>query len=989
MADALVANHAKLVVLVGDDVRSMQTMLRGLPPHPAYAVVTVVPASADLIPALASSTALPVIAVKESVALEAAKVFVVHPHEEVEIDAASIRTGALESSGTRDRMLRSIADLFGHNAAVVVLAGHDGDGALGLKRIRETGGIVLCERVEPSTVSSLPRAAMMSGMVDVVAPLDQLPGRLATALGREPELSASDATPNDETLRDILTMIRIRTGHDFSGYKRATLFRRIARRMQVCDVMTLADYRQLLREMPTELVNLLRDFLISVTNFFRDREAFAQLDSLVIPRLFRGKTAGDQVRVWVAGCATGEEAYSLAMLLCEYASRLTDPPQLQIFATDIDEEALQEARQGFYPEEISVDVSPERLLRFFVREGGGYRVSKELRELMLFSPHNVLRDPPFSRLDLVSCRNLLIYLNRDAQERVINTFHFALRPEGWLFLGSSESVEGMQHFSPLELKSRIYERKIAPAGVFSDANVTATRWAPTRSSYPLPVHERAKIGSFGELHHRAVELYAPPSVLVNEDLEVVHMSENVGRFLEIAGGEPTRQLLRLVQTPLRFELRGALYAAKQSERGSDTRIVRFEDNGTIRTVELRVRRVNVAEAAAGTMLVMIDEIDDPRQIEAVPGEPGMQMEPLVRDLEDQLHRTREQLRTTVEQYETSLEEQKASNEELHAVNEELRSATEELETSKEELQSVNEELTTVNHELKVKIDEVSRANSDLQNLMTSTDIGVLFLDRGLHIKRFTPRMHQLFNLIPTDLGRPLAHVTHRLDVLDLSKVAERVLTDLHSTERQVVTDDGHRYFVRALPYRSIDDRIDGVVMTFVDVTDLKLAQEARIKSEQALRTSEERLTLALSAAPLAVISPRCELAADVGLRSWQTAEPADDPCARHLRRRRRRAISSDRASCVHDRGAAARRARRQDRRRSAHVRFSDRAHAGRPARHRRRERRLRHHPEQGRRTVTARRRPAQRRVPRDALARATQSTHATTRRVRRRLARPE
>ncbi|MBV8757548.1 MAG: PAS domain-containing protein, partial [Deltaproteobacteria bacterium] len=647
----------------------------------------------------------------------------------------------------------------------------------------------------------------------------------------------------------------IRTGHDFSWYKRATLYRRLSRRMLVCQTEKLVDYHRLLRENASELGNLLRDFLISVTNFFRDPEAFAALEQHVLPRIFRGKPQSDQVRVWVAGCATGEEAYSIGILLSEYASRLVEAPQLQIFATDIDEEALSDARAGIYPEQIATDVSRERLARYFTRENGNYRVSKELREMMLFSPHNVLRDPPFSRLDLISCRNMLIYLNRDAQERVLNTFHFALRSDGVLFLGSSESAESLQQFAPIDSKNRIFERRIAPSGTITETLLTQARWLPSRAAYPQSATERAPIGSFGELHHRAVEQYAPPSVLVNEDLDVVHLSEHASKYLTLTGGEPTRQILRLVHPALRFELRGALYASRQPDRhGGDTRVVRFEEDGRTRAIEIRVRAVDLPEAGRGTVLVMFDELDTPRDA-ATPSEPdGTHIEPVVREMEDELHRTREQLRTTIEQYETSLEELKASNEELHAINEELRSATEELETSKEELQSVNEELTTLNHELKVKVDEVSRANSDLQNLMTSTDIGVLFLDRQLHIKRFTPRIQDLFNVIPSDIGRPLAHLTHRLDFGDLPQAATQVIADLRTTDREVSSTDGKRFLVRLLPYRSIEDRIEGVVMTFVDVTDLKAAQEARRASEAALRTSEERLSLALGAAPLAVVS---------------------------------------------------------------------------------------------------------------------------------------
>ena len=652
-----------------------------------------------------------------------------------------------------------------------------------------------------------------------------------------------------DTLRDILTLVRVRTGHDFSSYKRATLFRRIARRMQVCECANLEAYHRFLRERPHELPHLLRDFLISVTNFFRDPEAFQALATETIPRMFQDKAAGDQVRVWVTGCATGEEAYSLGMLLLEHAATQRAVPAIQIFATDIDEPALAEARAGLYPLAIENDVSPERLARFFTRENDHYRVTKELREIILFSPHNVLRDPPFSRLDLVSCRNLLIYLNREAQTRVLSMFHFALRAEGRLLLGSSESAEGTSLFGVVDAKYRIFVRQGVPT-VAMDTAIAAGHWQPSQPVIATYA-PRQRPTSIRDLHYRLVEYYAPPSVLLNADLDIMHLSEHAGRYFALGGGEPTRQALALVIAPLRSDLRTAIYAARQA--GSDRRQVRYEDEGVVRTIELHVRTVDMPELGRGAMLVTFDDTVTARG-EPTDTAPGAGMEPVVRQIEEELHRTRDQLRTTVEQYETSLEELKASNEELQAINEELRSATEELETSKEELQSVNEELTTLNHELKIKIDEISHANSDLQNLMMSTEIGVIFLDRSLNIKRFTPRVQDVFNIIPSDIGRPLAHVTHRLQDDDLTTTAQSVLQTLRTTDKEVPTRDGRSFLMRWLPYRSIEDRIDGVVLTLIDVSDLRQAVEARRRSEAALQLVEERLRVAMRIAPVAALS---------------------------------------------------------------------------------------------------------------------------------------
>ncbi|HEY4121150.1 MAG TPA: CheR family methyltransferase, partial [Byssovorax sp.] len=629
--------------------------------------------------------------------------------------------------------------------------------------------------------------------------------------------------------------IRVRTGHDFSSYKRATLYRRIARRMQVCDTGTLLAYLHHLRDHATELTSLLRDLLIGVTSFFRDPAAFAALEEHVVARVFAAAAPDEPVRAWVAGCATGEEAFTVAMLLLERAGG-RDPTLVQVFATDIDEDSLAIARAGRYPDTIALDVTPARLERFFTKERSHYRVRKELRERVLFSPHNVLRDPPFSRLDLVTCRNLLIYLNRDAQERVLGMFQFALRSERFLFLGSSESAETPAlHFSALDAKHRIYVRQ----QVTSSLVLEAPRWRAPFTPPPEPQQSR-RTASFGELHHLMVERYAPPSVLVDDELDVVHVSESVGRYLSFSGGEPTRQILQLVHPDLRLELRTALYAARRPGHRAERRVVELPGERGATRVELTVSGADLPNAGRKLLLVLFREL--PEHEASPPAHPpDPAIEPFVREMEDELHRTKDQLRVTVEQYETSLEELKASNEELHAINEELRSATEELETSREELQSVNEELTTLNHELQGKVEEVSRANGDLQNLMTSTDIAVLFLDRDLHIKRFTERAKDIFNVIASDVERPFAHLTHQLVTDSLSTDAERVLATLRPLERELSARDGRRYLARILPYRSLQDRIEGVVMTFLNVSDLK-------RAEDALRDQEAKLSLAERAA---------------------------------------------------------------------------------------------------------------------------------------------
>ena len=858
------ARLARIVVVGAEDEARLGSVLRGVPPGSGFAVVAMcraaIPAG-DKAPAI---SALPLVRERGRIRLEPDRVYLVPPDSEAAFERDDlIVTRISEPRAPLDKLLRSLAEEHGGQGICVLLECQDADGMLGIKRLKEAGGLTIV--AEPDgRAAEIWRGLLASGIVDLVLPLPSIPERLV-GFGRpqaESESTERSATTEDterrgpdtsaDTLHDILVLLRIRTGHDFSSYKRATLYRRVSRRMQVCQCGSIAAYHLYLREHAGEIANLLRDLLISVTNFFRDRDAFEALAKSVIPRVFEGHGGDQPVRVWVAGCATGEEAYSIGMLLCEHATAMRAPPQLQIFATDIDEEALAEARIGRYPSSIAVDVSPERLERFFMADGEYFRVSKELREIVLFSPHNVLRDPPFSRLDLISCRNLLIYLNRDAQDRVLGVFHFGLRLDGFLFLGSSESAENTALFGAVDVKHRLFTRRPSSLRPASDPIAATTRWEPpVRPQVSAPPVERA---TAGQLHHQLVERYAPPSVMVNAELDILHASEHAGQLMQLAGGEPSRQLLRLIHPGLRLDLRTAIHAARQDERGSDTRVVRFRDGDRPRAVEIRVRKVDQAELASGAMLVMFDELDPARNAEVSGPSVGAELEPLVRELEDELRRTRDQLRVTIEQHETSVEELKASNEELQAINEELRSATEELETSKEELQSVNEELTTLNHELKHKIDEVSHANSDLQNLMTSTDIGVVFLDRELNIKRFTPRAQDLFNVIPSDIGRPLAHLTHKLEADDLPELAQSVLQTLRTVEREVRSRDGRRYLARLLPYRSLEDRIGGVVLTFVEVSDLRDAIDARQRTEAALQATERRLRFALRSAPMVVVS---------------------------------------------------------------------------------------------------------------------------------------
>jgi two-component system CheB/CheR fusion protein len=759
-----------------------------------------------------------------------------------------------------DLFFRTLADTHGPHAAAVVLSGADGDGAIGIRRIKERGGLTIAQDPEEAQHAGMPRSSIATGMVDWVLPVSDVPRRLLDYFrleeqlrlppeeGPQPAQPAQAARPplssDEASLRDVLTVLRTRTGCDFSCYKRATILRRIGRRMQVNGVQALEEYLQCLRTRPGEPGALLQDLLISVTNFFRDSDCFDALERQM-PRLLAGKGPDDAVRVWVAACATGEEAYTIAMLLSEQVRAMDAPPQIQIFATDLNDEAVQTAREGVYPMAIEADVSQERLKRFFVKEHRGYRVRRELREMVLFATHDVLKDSPFSRLDLISCRNLLIYLNREAQQRVFDTFHFALVPGGRLLLGSSESVEdGSPLLTVIDKKHRIYQQRPTPRtglpvpsgpGTLAMAleAQAAAREGPVIAGnafrgggvFVPPPPAEPSATSWGELHLRLLEALAPPSILVDAEYDIVHLSPSAGRFLQFAGGEPTRNLLRSVNPSLRIELRAALYQAAQSRSQAEVSGVPVEIGG--QSVLLTIRVLPAKDMGADMYLVVLHA--------AAPGQPGHEApppraedDPVARHLDRELERLKAQLRETVEQYEASTEELKASNEELQAMNEELRSATEELETNREELQSINEELAAVNHELKNKVDELAHANSDMHNLMDATAIATVFLDRELRITRYTPSAVSLFNLIPTDVGRPLSDLKTELNYCELGADAARVLEKQVPVEREVGQADGSWYLARLLPYRTIEDRIAGVVLSFVNITERKQAEEMRL-----------------------------------------------------------------------------------------------------------------------------------------------------------------
>jgi two-component system, chemotaxis family, CheB/CheR fusion protein len=695
-------------------IKPLQTLFEHLPVDLGLTYVVILhmapEAHSQLASILAARTSMPVETVLGPTALEANHVYVISPDRALSISDHQISSDPFDTPrGQRapiDTFFRSLAAHHTDGFAIV-LSGAGSDGSLGVKAVKEAGGIVLVQEPREAEHPSMPNSAISTGMVDVILPVADLARRLAE-MARSPAAQSvlTLADGNEEFLRRVLAHVRVRTGHDFSKYKHSTVVRRIQRRAQVSRREGLKDYYAYLRENADEAQALFADLLISVTSFFRDHAAFDALIAQVIPRLFEGREAADQIRVWVPGCATGEEAYSIGMLLLEEASRRDVRPELQVFGSDLDTAALAIAREGRYPITVETDIGEERLRRFFSREGDHYRVKRELRDIVLFASHSLLRDPPFSRIDLISCRNLLIYLERDLQQQVIGTFHYALAPNGYLFLGSSESAEHPSSlFHATDREAHLFQATavrpdklpILPrlVGLPSSLEAPQSRAPPSAAARAVE----------GASHREALELTAPPSILVDESHHALHLSESAGRYLQPSGGPVSVDIIELARPELRLDLRAALYRAFERHESTLSMPILVRFNGDSHRVYLQVRPVpqenSRAPRRAIVMFIEGEAVEDDREIAV--GDDHRTSDETVRRLAEELRLTQARLRAMNEESEAANEELRAANEELQSINEEYRSTSEELETSKEELQSVNEELQTVNNELKLKL----------------------------------------------------------------------------------------------------------------------------------------------------------------------------------------------------------------------------------------------------------------------------------------------
>jgi two-component system, chemotaxis family, CheB/CheR fusion protein len=740
-----------------------------------------------------------------------------------------------------DAFFRSLAEDQQEKAIGIILSGTGTDGTLGAKAIKNVSGMMMVQDAESARFPGMPQSAVATGLVDYVLSPEQMPAELL-AYVRGPYLTRSAAAPAalavpPEVLQEILSLIQTHTGHSFAAYKISTIHRRIERRLTLHQMTQPDHYLRYLREHPEEIDTLFQELLIGVTSFFRDPEAFTVLTSTVLPVLLANKMDGEAVRVWVAGCSTGEEAYSLAIVLHECLGQLRKPCAVQIFATDLDAQAIDIARRGLYPEGIAADVTPERLQRYFTHADAVYRICKELRDMMIFATHNLLTDPPFTHMDLLSCRNLLIYLDTDAQHHLLSLFHYALRTGGVLFLGTSETIGNLGDlFTTLNGQWKLFARNDEVSFPYPLPEHVVVPF----SSATRPPYSPGEPAQLGTLLNRATaylaQRFAPPSVLITTQGDIVHFHGRTGAYLEPPRGQPSLNIFSMAREGLDRVLMPAIRAALAQEAPIIRSGVGIKANGETILTDVFIEQVPESGPLQGLLLVTFRPAAVDTALAVAPGRhaaPHRGRRRMV-DLEQELQETRETLHSTIEEREVTNEKLASANEELQSTNEEMQSANEELKTSREELQSLNEELQTVNAELLGKVDELSHANDDMTNLLNSTDIATIFLDDTLQIKRFTTQATRLMALIPSDVGRPLSDLTLNLDYATLLNDAKEVLRTLVAREKEVRTKNGVWYLVRILSYRTSENVIDGLVIIFINIDNIKRAEAGQQQAVEQL-----------------------------------------------------------------------------------------------------------------------------------------------------------
>ena len=793
---------------------------------------------------LQRNTTMPVHEALDQIKIQSNHVYIIPPGKDMTIFHGVLNLSIPEQArGLRlpiDSFFRSLAEDQGERAICVILSGSGSDGTLGLRAIHGVGGVSFVQEPSTAKYDGMPSSAVQSGLATYVMPVEKITEQLVAYVKTIADTGVPPAPPVPAALsamRRIAILLRSKTGNDFSQYKQSTIRRRIERRMVVHNIKDMDAYARLLQNAPAEVNILFKELLINVTSFFRDKEVFESLNKEALPRIFENKPENYIFRIWVPGCASGEEAYSLAILFREYMETTKREFKIQIYATDIDDDAIATARAGIYPANIAIDVSPERLRRFFSKEDSGFRIKKVIRELVVFAIQNVIKDPPFTRMDLISCRNLLIYLEVELQNRVIPAFHYALRPDGVLLLSPSEGIGNFTDlFGSLDKKCKVY--RVKPS-LNSARTLVAQRFAWTGELTERDAVEtgiRREKTNFTELTKRVLlQSFAPPSVITDVNGDIIYVHGDTGKYLQPAQGQVSTNIIDMAREGLQLDLRYAIQNAAVQKRLFIVRDLPVRTNGGTHGVDLTVRPLADPEATRELLLISFqDSVQHSPEKKTKKRVNAKGESKRVEELEQDLAYTKENLQATIEEMQAANEELKSTNEELQSTNEELQSTNEELETSKEELQSVNEEIITVNSELQAKIEQLTSVQNDMKNLLENVNIGTIFLDDRLTIRRFTREATKVYRLAVSDTGRPLADIRSVISDVDLIPDAQAVLDSLIPRERPVHTQNNEWFLVRIMPYRTLENVIDGVVLTFSDITALKAVEaEAQIARDYA------------------------------------------------------------------------------------------------------------------------------------------------------------
>ena len=858
-------------------LKAFEQFFRAMPADSGLAFVVVMHLMPDqpseLATVLQGFTSMPVVEATDGQRVAPDHVYVIPPNRDMSLLHGTLLLFAPTAAAGRrlpiDFFFQSLANDAQERAVAVICSGMGGDGTTGLKAVMENCGLVMVQDPATAEFDSMPRSAIATGFADYVLPAGQLPAQLLqyvahppTRVPRPDDQTAPAAQP-DHALQKIFLLVRARTGHDFSHYKRNTMLRRIERRMNSHHLKEFGNYVRYLQENPDEVDALFRELLIGVTRFFRDPEAFGRLQSELLP-LLRQKPANSVVRVWAPGCSTGEEAYTLAMCLLECLDGLerTKGLKIQVFATDINSAGIDFARTGTYGPGIMADVSPGRLRRFFVQTEKGYQIKKEVRDTVIFALHDINKDAPFTRLDLLVCRNLLIYLSSALQRNLIPIFHYALLPKALLMLGPSENLTGFQDlFEPLDVKWKISRRTATAASLsrllhfpFATSRMASLPMSTSDAAHAGPTRKQ---GPFATLVQRLLlRHYTPPAVVINAKGDILYVNGRTGRYLEPAPGLGRLNIFEMAREELNYEISGAVHRAQAAR---DTVVVdkaRVKTDAGTQLLRITVRPLTEPEALAGLLLVVFEDQPTPRRLRRgqADARPDLSRDAVVQSLEKELSFYKHRLQTTVEEMESSVEELKSTNEELQSANEELQSTNEEAMTNKEELQSLNEELMTLNTQYLSKTEELSQAANDMKNLLDATEIATIFLDNDMVIKRFTPPVARIIALLPADVGRPITHFAANISPAGLADDVRQVLDRLVSVERTIQTTSDEWYAMRILPYRTLDNYISGAVITFTDITNLK-ALEADLHDTARLAES----IIESMPAPLLALDPQLRI----------------------------------------------------------------------------------------------------------------------------------